>query len=58
VVDINVKCVRVLCHESKVLEIKQITWKGNMHVINMHTRTHTCVRVKVTCKSSTMNYGS
>jgi len=43
--DVNMKRVRVLCHESKVLEIKQITWKGNMHVINMHTHTHTCVRV-------------
>lgn len=56
--DINefVKRVRALCRELKVLEIKQITWKGNMHVINTHI--YTRVRVKVTCKPSTMNRSS
>lgn len=48
--------VRALVANRKSLKLKQITWKGNMHVINTHI--HIRARAKVMCKPSTMNRGS
>lgn len=50
------KRVRALVANRKSLKLKQITWKGNMYVINTHI--HIRARAKVMCKPSTMNRGS